>query len=987
MAIDPKTHFTNIENFYKFLTPIDLYGKSKQIDQKHLVSLEKEVYEYYLLGTYSGEDIVGNIGKLSIPGKGVYFNTLFEQAGGQSTSYIDDQYFRTEDPGGNYSAPLSFYNQVCLNTDANPSSSPPRDFTINLMRTAYLGMEKSKGNSILPFGVRNCDAVEFFLNYMPSIFPSRMVPYFEVEFDFPKALPGTSPQPDVNFLNRPSLLRFLLGSADLRTIPLSAADRSLVYSKKVLTRGNKLEEAYNTGMEIFTSPQTLVNMYGLQAAVNPRIVDAKPFLPPASLTGGSINLMNAGAEAFVHMKGQVQFIIHDKARISEFSEFFRVAQGTQDLTVWMTYGWIAPRNDVENDAYSRFINQTMLKKVAFNIMNASFSIDAAGQASMTIDLVQQGKSFVDSTQLTSNDGSEFFQAIDSIQKATEDLEKSKTDIGDFDPAFQGFKIVADVKSGLDSFGPKSLSDEEKKKLQALTAEVSSDQRQVLSPKVKDALLSGLQAAQVLSDYYDKQTNKLRAIARSYVSSKFADCIKIASVDPFLPDRVKQTVTLSESNGAVDYLLYKDSLLLEIEKMNKSPKNIQKSNKKTGASQSAGTKRIVSFGKIFSSFCLPPLLKMGKDQGIDEIQVNFYQLNESCGPLSLQNIAEIPVDMDLMIEQFAASAEKSGGELMTLRTFIKTFNMSYLQDNRAIGYGLTDLYEGFTIEKPEEKSRSDKGFDFEKKRKEWSDTYGILRVPNLQIKLETHPKRTSGSYIDLLEQVRNPGAESTGSVMKIHIYDASMNPYDHAKLTIMRNSQGAYLGAPQEMITPELKNTTYDNASASGEIGGVKVIAKDLSKNPLAELVQNTLPTLVVGANGSLISSISFASKTDSQLATALAVSTAKQGTAANTLAPNGLRAAANSLPLRVTNASVSMTSLGCPIADLYQHFFIDFGTGTTLDNIYAASGINHSFGSGKFETSWTLIPVDGYSRFVGAKPIAQTVDEIYRDKPESEKPK
>lgn len=993
MAIDPKTHFTNIENFYKFLTPLDLYGKTKQIDSKHLVTLEKEVYEYYLIGTYGGDEIVSNMKKLNVVGKGVYFNTLFEQNGGQSTAYLDDQYFETPtitqlsaaaDPS-TYKAPLSFYNMVCLNSDANPSVSPPVDFTINLMRSAYLGMEKGKGSSILPFGVRNCDAVEFFLNYMPSIFPSMMIPFFEVEFDFPKTLPGTTPRDDVNFLNRPSLLRFLLGSVDLKTIPLTAADKSLIYSKKVLTRGNKIQEAYNTGMEMFTSPQTLVNMYGLQAALNPRVVDAKPFLPPATLTGGTINMMNAGAEAFVHMKASIQFTIHDKARISEFSEFFRIAQGTQDLTVWLTYGWIAPRGDTENDSYARFINQTMLKKVAFNIMNVSFSIDGSGQASMSVDLVQQGKSFVDSTQLTQEDNSEFFTAIKEIKRATEALEKSKTAIGDFDPAFQTFKIVKDVQTGLGGFGAKSLSDQEKQQLQNLITEVNTDTRQVLNPEVKKSLSDGLQAAQTLSGYYDKQMNKLRSYARSYVKSKFDDCIKLSSLDPFLPDRFKQKISINESSGATEYVLYKDSLLAEIEMMNKPPKVVQKNNKKTGTTQPVGTKRIVSFGKIFSSFCLPPLLMMGKEQGIDEIQVNFYQLNESCGPLSLQNIAEIPVDMDMLIEQFAVSAEQSGGEMMTLRSFIKTFNMSYLQDNRAIGYGLTALYEGFTIEKPEEQSRKDKGFDFEKKRKEWGDKYGILRVPNLQIKLETSPKRTSGTYVDMLEQLRNPTEDSTGTVMKIHIYDAHMNPYDNAKLTILKNSQNAYLGVPQEMLTPELQKVEYDQATKSGRIGDVQVIANDPSKNPLVELVQNTLPTLTIGANGTLINSISFSSKTDGQLATALAVSTAKNGTAANTLSPNGLRMSANQLPLRVTDSSVSMTSLGCPIADLYQHFFIDFGTGTTLDNIYAASGINHTFSPGKFETSWTMIPVDGYSRFAGAQTVDKAVREILKDKPQEEK--
>ena len=990
MAIDPKTHFTNIENFYKFLTPVDLYGKTKQVDKKHMVSLEKEVYEHYMLGTYSGEDIVKNMSNLKIPGKGVYFNTVFEPAKSQAgPAYLYPDYFKTltvdniknNDPPVGVAPPKSFWKQVCKNDDTDLQECP-LDFSINLMRSAYLGLERTKGASILPFGIRNCDAVEFFLNYMPSIFPSRMIPYFEVEFDFPKTLPGTQNSAlSYNFLNRPSLLRFLLGSVDLSKVPLTAADKSLVYSKKVITRGNKLEEAYNAGMELFTTPQTLINMGGLQSAFSPRFVDAKPFLPPATLTGGSVNMLNAGADAFVHMKAQVQMVVHDKSRLAEFSEFFRVAQGTQDLTVWLTYGWIAPRGDEENDAYARFINQTMLKKVAFNIMNVSFSIDASGQANVTVDLVQQGKSYVDTVQLASTDNS-FFSAIQTLKNAAAAVERAKIAVNELDKFYEGFKVVKDVKSGLDAFDPKAATDKEKNDLQNLLVAVRNAS---LPNETRSAITEGLDAAKLMADYADKKLNKLRVEARTYMKKNFEGCMKINSLDPFLPERYKQKLSVPENGGNKEYTIYKDELLYEIDMMNRPPKVIYTKDKKTSKPRDKGTKRIVSFGKIFSSFCLPPLLSMAKSQGVEEIQVNFYQLNESCGYLALQNIAEIPVDMDMMTELFSISAEQSGGEVMTLRTFIRIFNTSYLQDNRALGYGLTTLYEGFTIETPEEKSRSDKGFDFEKSRKAWADKYGILRVPNLQIKLETTPKRTSASYVDMLEQVRNPSENIAGSIMKIHIYDANLNPYDNVKTTILQNSAGAYLGVPQEMVTPELGRVEYDKATQTGRIGDVQVISNDPTTNPLVEFVRNSVPTLTVGANGSLITSISFASKTDGALATALAVSAAKNGTAANTLSPNGLRMAGTNLPVRITDSSVSMTTLGCPIGDLYQHFYIDFGTGTTLDNIYAATGVNHSFGPGKFETSWTLLPVDGYSRFSGAQRVEKVLTEIEKNKALEEK--
>lgn len=415
----------SLDDFYKVLTPLDLYGKTRQIANNSSVTLDREVYENYLIGTYSGKEIISNLKGKQIDGLGVYFNTVFQGKDSSTSEYLEDQYWRALSAGDILSStnpsspPANFYAEVC---QRKSTSGPPIDFSINLLRSTYAAPGTSKGlnagKAILPYGVRNCDAVEFFLNYMPSIFPSMMVPYFEVEFDFPVKLPSQDPKDnreyDAYYLNRPSLLRFLLGSAEIgdiksQKINLTEADKSLIFAKQVKTRSGKVEPVYSIGMELFTSPQTLTNMDRLKGGPNTgRVVDVKPFLPPATLTGGSMNLMNAGAGVFASRKASIQFTVHDKARVSEFSEFFRVAQGTQDLTVWLTFGWLAPRGDTENDAYARFINQTMLTKFGFNISNASFSFDNYGQASVSVELVSQGTLFVDTYQLTYEDGDQLF---------------------------------------------------------------------------------------------------------------------------------------------------------------------------------------------------------------------------------------------------------------------------------------------------------------------------------------------------------------------------------------------------------------------------------------------------------------------------------------------------------------------------------------------------------------------------------------------------
>jgi len=71
-----------------------------------------------------------------------------------------------------------------------------------------------------------------------------------------------------------------------------------------------------------------------------------------------------------------------------------------------------------------------------------------------------------------------------------------------------------------------------------------------------------------------------------------------------------------------------------------------------------------------------------------------------------------------------------------------------------------------------------------------------------------------------------------------------------------------------------------------------------------------------------------------------------------------------------------MNTLGCPLATMGQKFFIDFGTGTTLDNVYVVTGLSHTFSPGKFETSWTFAFHDAYGVYQDAPNITEQVKDI-----------
>ena len=75
-------------------------------------------------------------------------------------------------------------------------------------------------------------------------------------------------------------------------------------------------------------------------------------------------------------------------------------------------------------------------------------------------------------------------------------------------------------------------------------------------------------------------------------------------------------------------------------------------------------------------------------------------------------------------------------------------------------------------------------------------------------------------------------------------------------------------------------------------------------------------------------------------------------------------------------AQLTMNSIGCPLASMGQHFFIDFGTNTTLDNEYVVTQVSHAFSQGKFETTWQLAYYDGYGRMISGNDIESQLKSI-----------
>jgi hypothetical protein len=1002
--LDPKIDLST--GNFNVLTSKGVAGTSADGEHSSTSGL---VYDKYISQHISGEDLTGNLKKgllkQSSPTPeetpGLFFNTVYQTKKDETTAaFLDEKYWAFPRHGAavkgkgaesttKEDVPYNFYAQVC-----GVNEKPATNFTINTLRSPFLTKAR-----------RNVDEIQTFLNYIPSTFASKMVPYLDVEFQLPLPHTEKGKPIDQTFLDKPSLLRFLLGSIEIPN--LTAADKSLIQAIKTPSTAGSETQSVFVGMEMFTTPQTLTNMDAL-GVNSSRINQANPFLPPATLMGGSIQVRNAGAGLFTHKTANIDFKVHDKNRLTEFAEFVRGPAGYSNVTVWLTYGWLAPRSNTDEDIYAKFINHNMLVREAYMVKNAGFSFDATGQVTVKVELVSKAIGPLQTYSLDSSEDTNLKSIKESLTLLGNAVATIKEDAAVFGQPPEGMKDIRFYQI-LNAAGSGELAldipyDELKRTIETAQKNLANNKskkgKPIFSPEEIEKANNALDL--ILLIYSPEALQGIKTASRSYIKSRLDKCSSSDTKDPFLPIAAKDkyhSLDLIEqcSKGIPFTTEIKEKDLVKKSKLPQQPD-------KSWAS-------VVSLGKLFCIFCLPGLLASAKNQDIKEVQVNFYQFNESCGPLSYANIAEFPIDLRLFYFEFQDFIENRGGESMTLQDFMQFVITNQVMDNRALGYGMKDFYQPLSADNIEAKQiegdkKDAKGnvtkAGFDTKMSEWIGTYKTLKQPNIVMYAETVPivKSNETKNLDLLQKIAStvgsyynepnfdPSQKDVPKMLRIHIYDKSYDPYAVVAQTILKNDSGGYtvlsdesaksafLAANAPAAAPaanvEAVKSEFAKYTAKGQVRNVTG-GRDVLRNFVAEMV----PTITYGVNGSMITNASLASKTDGLLGTINLLGGSQKSS--SKLSENGLTQEENKLPMRIVPAQLTMTSLGCPIAEPYQSFYIDFGTGTTLDNLYASTQVAHTFSPGKFETSWTFAYADGYGKFFSATSMGEAIKKFNED--------
>ena len=127
---------------------------------------------------------------------------------------------------------------------------------------------------------------------------------------------------------------------------------------------------------------------------------------------------------------------------------------------------------------------------------------------------------------------------------------------------------------------------------------------------------------------------------------------------------------------------------------------------------------------------------------------------------------------------------------------------------------------------------------------------------------------------------------------------------------------------------------------------------------LKNFMQGSMATIIYGSSNSAVLSADLSSMNNSKLAS---VNMLRGGMGGGNTA-QGSRDAG--LPLQTAPVSLSLTTYGCPVANYGQNFFVDFNTGTTCDNTFVVTGIEHVIEQGKFETKLKMTQVDAFGKYI-----------------------
>jgi hypothetical protein len=267
------------------------------------------------------------------------------------------------------------------------------------------------------------------------------------------------------------------------------------------------------------------------------------------------------------------------------------------------------------------------------------------------------------------------------------------------------------------------------------------------------------------------------------------------------------------------------------------------------------------------------------------------------------------------------------------------------------------------------------------------------MPRVEVAVEGAPLTNSRGEI-IRDDRGNPK-----SLIKIHVYDAAMDP--HSTLSdIIRaakdnelgiitipvanlNAEQRSTGSPTNEVNVALREAAEKAINAGKDVGLLEEVTLDSLKpvnstadatlegmqrgntfyrvkggyDEIKRLVMAGMPYIVYGTSTTAITTAALSSNTSAGLGNVqlLRAFTEPGETRAESLD--------SGVPMQVVPSQLSISTIGCPLFSPMQRLFIDFGTGTSIDNVYHVISVDSTIGRDGFKTEVKLGFADAFAQY------------------------
>lgn len=891
----------------------------------------------------------------------------------------------------------------------------------------------------LTFGTNELSSTQLFMNAIPVLEWSRAYPYFEMRvitegrpvdsgfrpqgMSLIRFLQGTSPVPvetSDGFLN-PDYLLAVAQPEEIATqanLAINATDIQDLYGLDVVidigaaahaTAADSDTALSAAGMEIFTSPQTLVpgdepyvdfdsigfdapaadpssgapldQIPGTSGSPRPAPVLDK-FQPLFSIQSFDISVKGSGHGMMATKAAKCVITLHDRSRLAEIAPLIKpdVYKNTEIL---LHYGWSHPEGGTGQNAYADFIDANRVKE-KYGIYNSQFAFKPNGSVDISLTMVTKGSAQLDWTEISiTPDVASKWQAVETLiqtvavtrQTALTPSMKnvtgtsviasiSGTNIGD---VFSGKKLkeLNSWISGMDKADAGSTNAEIGKLIETLRS-------------LKSELSSFNTTAGAAID-----KKKKRLTSRNFTSNTQIDKYQPStsngsekSPDPwFFPANGENTEFSAGKMGRTTVFM--------LSGISTPP----------WAKAGASTTEYVSLGKLISIFVIEPLIGSNR---FEEVQCYSYSFNMYSSWMRGQNIGSFPIKVSSFKSKLDDLMKKF--PQISCQRFISFIALQFVNSMSNEAYGFSKL---FTTKNGKTTIVDKKPGAFSsKKDKILKDAYGgkgdiKFKCPAFGMYVECVPHSTySTDHGGLSLNINQNGNAAT--ILRFHFFDqnTSVNEGLSALLKANRNSE---IGAISADLSETIRKGTNKNSPEEQIKSTIELaIKKKLVEGPhedadgnqfysitggppaIKNMIKSQMAYIQPGVQSSPIQNFQIQTQHDAKLATIHMLAAGQSGGGSDAAPGEQDRG----LPLRMNPAAANIQMLGCPLLSYGQQYFVDMGTNTTIDNIYAVTSIDHKLSPGKFTTTAKLVPQDAwgeYQSFEQQVNAAQAIVSQYAD--------